>query len=54
VPEVALAAREDYQDSIERLEEWLATLEAEAAEAEAECAASRADVPHFPDVRRGV
>ena len=56
VPEVALAAREDYQDSIERLEEWLATLEAEAveAEAEAENAASHADAPSFPNVRRGV
>ena len=56
VPEVALAAREDYQDSIERLEEWLATLEAEAveAEAEAECAANSADVQNSPDVRREV
>ena len=26
VPEVALAAREDYEDSIERMREWVATL----------------------------
>ena len=26
VPEAALAAREDYEDSIERLKEWIATL----------------------------
>lgn len=44
VPEVALAAREDYQDSIERLDEWLATLEAEALEAEVGC---EADHAHF-------
>lgn len=27
VPEVALAAKEDYEDSIERMREWVATLE---------------------------
>jgi hydrogenase-1 operon protein HyaF len=27
IPEVALAAREDYEDSAERLAEWIATLE---------------------------
>lgn len=54
VPEVALAAREDYQDSIERLEEWLATLEAEAMEAEAVCEASRADFPDSPNAGEGV
>lgn len=54
MPEVALAAREDYQDSIERLEEWLTTLEAEAVEAEAVCEASRADFPESPNAGEGV
>jgi hypothetical protein len=29
VPEVALAAREDYEESTERLGEWLAVMRAE-------------------------
>jgi hydrogenase-1 operon protein HyaF len=31
VPEVALAADEDYQDSIERLGEWLVAMREDAA-----------------------
>jgi hydrogenase-1 operon protein HyaF len=44
VPEVALAAREDYEDSIARLAEWLVTLEAEAEAAEGEARCADADV----------
>ena len=44
VPEVALAAREDYEDSITRLAEWLVTLEAEAEAAEGEARCADADV----------
>lgn len=44
VPEVALAAREDYEDSIVRLAEWLVTLEAEAEAAEGEARCADADV----------
>jgi hydrogenase-1 operon protein HyaF len=44
VPEVALAAREDYEDSIVRLAEWLVTLEAEAEAAEDEARCADADV----------